>query len=84
MAMRDYLIYVMEESRVHYEAGRTPLEASKLIELGPYAGWNEPERLAFNVARAYRELRGGEWDESIDVMQAFDDIRVMRDFYTAS
>jgi glyoxylase-like metal-dependent hydrolase (beta-lactamase superfamily II) len=80
-AMRDYLAYVLAEARVHFEAGRSPLEAAKLIELGPYAGWNEPERLAFNVARAYRELRGGEWNESVDVLSAFDDVRALREYY---
>jgi hypothetical protein len=30
----------------------------KAIELGEYATWGEPERLSFNVARVYAELRG--------------------------
>lgn len=77
LAMRDYLGYVLEEARGHFEAGRTPLEASKRIELGPYAGWNEPERLAFNVHRAYRELRGGGWDEPVEIASVWQDIAAL-------
>ena len=77
-AMRDYLAYVFDEAKVHHEAGLSPLEASKKIELGPYLGWNEPERLAFNVHRAYREFRGGEWNESIDLMAAYGDVHQLR------
>jgi glyoxylase-like metal-dependent hydrolase (beta-lactamase superfamily II) len=79
LAMRDYLGYVFDEARRHFEAGRTPLEASKLIELGPYAGWNEPERLAFNVHRAYRELRGGSWDEPVEMAAVWQDIAALAD-----
>lgn len=77
LAMRAYLGYVFEEARAHYEAGHTPLEASTAIELGPYAGWNEPERLAFNVHRAYRELRGGAWDEAVDVGAVWRDMAAL-------
>jgi glyoxylase-like metal-dependent hydrolase (beta-lactamase superfamily II) len=79
LAMRDYLGYVFEEAKQHFEAGRTPLEASLQIELGPYAGWNEPERLAFNVHRAYRELRGGAWDEPVDIGAVWSDMAALAD-----
>ena len=79
LAMRSYLGYVFEEARRHFDAGRTPLEASLQIELGPYAGWNEPERLAFNVHRAYRELRGGAWDESVDIGAVWTDMAALAD-----
>jgi glyoxylase-like metal-dependent hydrolase (beta-lactamase superfamily II) len=69
--MRAYLSYVRDESRQHFDAGRSALEASKRIDLGPYAGWTEPERLFFNVERAYREFRGMPFDAPIDVMGAF-------------
>jgi hypothetical protein len=32
-----------------------------------HADWTEPERLVFNVDRAYRELRGEPWDAPVDV-----------------
>ena len=43
-------------------------EAAKRIDLGPYADWAEPERLIFNVERAYRELRGEPWDAPVDAV----------------
>jgi cyclase len=65
--MKAYLEYVRRESQSFFEAGLTPLEAAKRIDLGPYAGWTEPERLVFSVARAYRECRGEPHDAPIDI-----------------
>jgi glyoxylase-like metal-dependent hydrolase (beta-lactamase superfamily II) len=64
--MKAYLEYVRAESVSAFDAGLTSLEAAKRIDLGPYADWTEPERLMFNVERAYRELRGEPWDAPID------------------
>jgi glyoxylase-like metal-dependent hydrolase (beta-lactamase superfamily II) len=69
--MRAYLEYVRGESRQHFEAGRSVLDAAKRIDLGPYAGWTEPERLLFQVERAYREFRGQPYDAPFDVMAMF-------------
>ena len=69
--MKTYLAYVRAESRRFFEAGLTPLEAARRIDLGPYAGWTEPERVVFNVARAYRELRGEPFDAPIDALALF-------------
>jgi cyclase len=69
--MKAYLAYVRAEARSHFDAGRSTLEAAKRIDLGPYAGWTEPERLLFNVERAYREFRGEPFDAPIDVMAIF-------------
>jgi glyoxylase-like metal-dependent hydrolase (beta-lactamase superfamily II) len=69
--MRAYLEYVQSESKRFFEAGLTALEAAKKIDLGPYADWTEPERLVFNIERAYRELRGEPHDAPIDVMGVF-------------
>lgn len=69
--MKAYLEYVRHEARAHFDAGRTEVEASQRIDLGPYAGWTEPERIVFNVARAYREFRGEPFDAPIDVNAVF-------------
>jgi glyoxylase-like metal-dependent hydrolase (beta-lactamase superfamily II) len=66
--MRAYLDYVERESKAAFAAGLPELEAAKRIDLGPYAGWTEPERLVFNVARAYRECRGEPWNAPADVV----------------
>ena len=69
--MQAYLRYVRAESRRFYDAGLSALEAARRIDLGPYAGWTEPERIVFNVERAYREFRGEPFDAPIDVTSAF-------------
>lgn len=77
--MKAYLEYVRAESREHFEAGRTVSEAVMRIDLGPYEGWTEPQRLVFNVDRAYRELRGDAWDAPVDavsMMRAMYDLTV--------
>jgi hypothetical protein len=56
MDQKAYLAYVWLESKRHFRAGRTVLEAAKRIELGTFAVWAEPERLYFNVEQAFREL----------------------------
>jgi glyoxylase-like metal-dependent hydrolase (beta-lactamase superfamily II) len=69
--MKAYLAYVRREAKTHFDAGRDVVEASKRIDLGPYAGWTEPERIVFNVARAYREFRGEPFDAPTDVNAMF-------------
>jgi glyoxylase-like metal-dependent hydrolase (beta-lactamase superfamily II) len=69
--MKAYLAYVRGEARRFFDAGLTVVEASKRIDLGPYGGWTEPERIVFQVERAYREFRGEPFDAPIDVAAAF-------------
>ncbi len=69
--MKAYLQYVRAESAQWFNAGLPALEAAKRIDLGPYAGWTEPERILFNVERAYRELRGEPYDAPIDIGAMF-------------
>jgi glyoxylase-like metal-dependent hydrolase (beta-lactamase superfamily II) len=76
--MREYLAYVRGEARAHHDAGRTVLEAAERIELGPYTGWTEPERLVFQVDRAYRELDGLPWDTPVDAVRLFGEMEALR------
>jgi glyoxylase-like metal-dependent hydrolase (beta-lactamase superfamily II) len=75
--MRAYLDYVERESKAAFAAGLSQLEAAKRIDLGPYAGWTEPERLVFNVARAYRECRGDAWDAPTDLGAVMRDMHAL-------
>jgi glyoxylase-like metal-dependent hydrolase (beta-lactamase superfamily II) len=77
--LRGYLEYVHAEARDRFERGLSTLEAARSIELGPYAGWTEPERLAFQVDRAYRELSGGSWDQPVDTTKVFAEVAALRD-----
>jgi len=69
--MKAYLEYVQSEAARFFAQGATVVEASQRIDLGPYAGWTEPERIVFNVDRAYRELRGEPYDKPADVAAIF-------------
>jgi glyoxylase-like metal-dependent hydrolase (beta-lactamase superfamily II) len=76
--LRGYLIYVRAEAAVHHAAGRTTLEAAERIDLAPFEGWAEPERLAFQVHRAYRELDGLPWDTPLDAGTVFAETAALR------
>jgi glyoxylase-like metal-dependent hydrolase (beta-lactamase superfamily II) len=71
LEMKAYLEYVRAESRRHFDAGLSALEAAKKIDLGPYANWTEPERILFSVERAYREFREEPFDAPIDAVAIF-------------
>ncbi len=81
--MRAYLEYVRAESRTHFDAGRSELDAAKRIDLGPYAGWTEPERILFNVERAYREFRGFPFDAPIDALATFRGMYELRSHFAS-
>jgi cyclase len=78
-ALREYLEYVYREARTQFDRGRSTLDAARSIDLGPYAGWTEPERLAFQVDRAYREFNGGQWDEPVDTTRVFAEVAALRE-----
>ncbi len=76
--MKAYLEYVRREAADGFAKGLSLLEASKRIDLGPYAGWTEPERIVFQVDRAYRELRGEPWDAPVEVTALFGAMHAIR------
>jgi len=69
--MKAYLQYVRAEANRFFDLGLPVVEAAKRIDLGPYAGWTEPERIVFQVERAYRERRAEPWDTPLDVTALF-------------
>ncbi|MFN0300777.1 MAG: hypothetical protein ACKVQU_10535, partial [Burkholderiales bacterium] len=54
--MRDYLAYVLAESKVCRDAGMNFEQAAEKISLGRWASWGESERMYVNVHACYREL----------------------------
>ena len=54
--LKDYLQYLSEEARLRFEAGLSPLDAARDIDLSQYRDWGESERVVVNVAAVYREL----------------------------
>jgi glyoxylase-like metal-dependent hydrolase (beta-lactamase superfamily II) len=69
--LKAYLDYVYAEARKCFDRGWPETEAARRIDLGPYAAWNAPARLYFNVARAYREFRGEPHDAPWNIGKAF-------------
>ena len=55
---RDYLTYVMAESRKCYDKGMDFIQAADAISLDPWAHFAEDERMYINVYAAYREFQG--------------------------
>ncbi|GAB3494636.1 MBL fold metallo-hydrolase [Amycolatopsis cihanbeyliensis] len=55
-AVQRYLRFVRDEARRRFDAGLDVPAAAADIELGEFAGWLQPERLAANVDRLYREF----------------------------
>ena len=83
LELRDYLAHVRDEAtRLHGE-GLPVLEAADRIELGPWRSWNEPERLVFQVDRAFREARGEPWDAPVDAVALFEDAATLRHRWAA-
>jgi cyclase len=51
-----YFEYVRAQARKRFDAGMDADAAADDIELGEFADWGDPERIAVNVETAYREL----------------------------
>jgi cyclase len=54
--LKGYFELLTREARPRFEAGMAPLDAARDIDLGPYAGWGEGERLVANVNALYRDF----------------------------
>ena len=54
--LKGYFELLTSEARTRFDAGMTPLDAARDIDLGPYAGWSEAERVVANVHALYRDF----------------------------
>ena len=68
----------VDARKAHGTGQRSLPPRLKRIDLGPYAAWTEPERLLFNVERAYREFRGLPYDAPIDALATFRGMHALR------
>lgn len=82
--VRSYLEHVFSESRRLFDEGLTPLEACKKIDLGPYAKWTQPERLIFNVTRAFVEFRGDPWNTPSNALDLIAQGAQLRKYWDAN
>ncbi|MGW7404007.1 MBL fold metallo-hydrolase [Streptomyces sp. NPDC054833] len=69
-----YLRFVQTTARAGHEAGLTPLETAREVDLGPYADLLDRERIVGNLHRAYAELEDGPLGRPIDVAAAIADM----------
>jgi glyoxylase-like metal-dependent hydrolase (beta-lactamase superfamily II) len=54
--LKSYFEFLTTQARLRHDAGMSALEAALDIDLGPYAGWGEAERLVANVRALYRDF----------------------------
>jgi glyoxylase-like metal-dependent hydrolase (beta-lactamase superfamily II) len=54
--LKVYFEFLTTEARLRHDAGMSALEAARDIDLGPYAGWGEAERVVANVRALYRDF----------------------------
>ena len=54
--LKGYFELLTNEARMRFDGGMTPLDAARDIDLGPYAGWSEAERVVANVHALYRDF----------------------------
>ncbi|MCP4755780.1 MAG: MBL fold metallo-hydrolase [Proteobacteria bacterium] len=82
LEQRNYFEFVYEQSECLFNEESDPLEAAKKIDLGSYAEWTQPERLIWNVARAFRDFRGEPWDAPFgDALTLIAQARQLREYW---
>ncbi len=78
-AVCDYLSFVEAEATERYHGGMSVADAAADIDLGPFEGWSDSERIVVNVASVYRQLSQGEI--ALDVAEQF---AAMADHWTTT
>ena len=54
--LKGYFEYLTVEARRRFDTGMSAADAARDIDLGPYSGWSEDERVVVNVGCLYREF----------------------------
>lgn len=66
--MRGYFEWLSKEARARFDEGMDLVAAARDVELGPYAGWSEPERLVLNLGALYRDFGAEETGDPLALM----------------
>lgn len=69
----SYLRWIRMAAARAAEAGLSPLEAARQLDLGEFAELSDPERLVGNLHRALAECKGVGRGEPIDLQEALAD-----------
>jgi glyoxylase-like metal-dependent hydrolase (beta-lactamase superfamily II) len=66
--LKGYFELLTREARSRFDDGMTPLDAARDIDLGPYAGWTEAERVVANVRALYRDFGDGSPSDALHLL----------------
>jgi len=66
--LKGYFELLTAEARIRYDAGMTALQAARDVDLGPYAGWSEAERVVANVHALYRDFGDAAPSDALTLM----------------
>ena len=69
-----YLRFVKASAQAGYDAGLSPLDTARELDLGQYSELLDTERIVGNMHRAYSELAGEPLGAQIDVTAALSDM----------
>ncbi len=69
-----YLQFVQSSAKSAFDAGVSPLDAARDLDLGRFGEWTDGERIVGNLHRAYSELRGEPNGAEIDMNTAFSEM----------
>jgi len=75
---REYFEEVQRLAQASWQAGHSVLDCCAAIDLGPWAAWDEPWRLAASVHRVYRECAGASWDDPVDAAEVMRDVAELK------
>jgi cyclase len=67
--LKGYFEHLTVEARQRFDAGMSAADAAHDIDLGPYSGWSEVERVVVNVGCLYREFGADLADDAGSVME---------------
>jgi cyclase len=66
--LKGYFELLTDEARTRYDNGMTALDAARDIDLGPYSGWSEAERVVANVHALYRDFGDASPSDALTLM----------------
>jgi glyoxylase-like metal-dependent hydrolase (beta-lactamase superfamily II) len=72
--LKGYFEYLTARARERFDAGLTPLDAARDIDLGPYAAWGDAERVVVNIHALYRDFGA---EEHSDFMTLFGEMAAL-------
>jgi glyoxylase-like metal-dependent hydrolase (beta-lactamase superfamily II) len=73
--LKNYFERLTEQAHRCFQASMTPLEAAQAVDLGPYAGLRNPERLVVNINALYRDFGADMPNDPVSIIALMADFR---------